>query len=132
MNVEAFVICDFAQDNNGKLTIIGTFDTLNAHSFPVVHPYMSIALRMRFLMHELGRHNVRIELKDPDGELLMKPFETQVNVVNIGTDSATAGLVINHFGVGFKTHGKHEVKLIVDGEPKSSIPLYVRQVVQQQ
>ena len=27
MNIDILALCDFAQDNDGKLTIVGTFDT---------------------------------------------------------------------------------------------------------
>ena len=30
MEIEIFTLADFAQDNNSKLTIVGTFDSINA------------------------------------------------------------------------------------------------------
>ena len=38
MEIEIFTLSDFAQYNNSKLTIVGTFDSIKAKQFPVQHP----------------------------------------------------------------------------------------------
>jgi hypothetical protein len=48
MKTEIFTFCDFAQENGGKLTIVGTFDTIIARHFPCVHPQLSVVIRIRF------------------------------------------------------------------------------------
>jgi hypothetical protein len=126
MNTELFVTCDFAQDNAGKLTVVGAFDTINAKVLPVGHPFMSIALRMRFFMHELGEHSLRVEFLDPEGESLAATFDNRLNISNIGTDSLGVNLVINHVGLQLKLPGKNEVRLYLDDELQAAIPLYVR------
>ena len=52
MEIEIFTLADFAQDNNSKLTIVGTFDSIHAKEFPTQHPACSIACRLRFAAKE--------------------------------------------------------------------------------
>jgi hypothetical protein len=44
MKIELFTFCDFAQENGGKLTIVGTFDTIVSRNFPCVHPQLSVVV----------------------------------------------------------------------------------------
>lgn len=126
MNAELLVTCDFAQDNAGKLTVVGCFDTINAKALPVKHPFMSIAARIRFMVHELGKHSVRLAFKDPQGGQVLPPFEGGIDVSSLGTDTTAFVFVLNNIGVEFRHPGKHEIALSVDGKPLSAIPLYVR------
>lgn len=54
MEIEIFSLADFAQDNQSKLTVVGTFDSINALQFPVQHSSCSIACRLRFAAKEAG------------------------------------------------------------------------------
>lgn len=128
MNIEVFAACDFAQDNSGKLTIVGIFDTIGARTTPLVHPFMCIAVRIRFMMHELGKHLVRLEMKDPDGTTLLHPFEKRIDLSNIGNDSSTANVILNQIGLRLQSFGKYEIQLFIDNEYKTSLSLYVARV----
>src|SRR5205823_5014735 len=49
MKVDIFTLCDFANtDSAGKLNILGSFDRINAHTMPMVHPLCCLAIKMRF------------------------------------------------------------------------------------
>jgi len=124
--VETFVACDFAQDTQGKLTVVGAFDTITADAVPATHPFMCVATRIRFMIHELGRHEVTVEFLDPEGKQVAPPFKGSLDVSGLGTDSVAADLVLNHVGVRFGSFGKHEIRLLVDGEPRASAPVHVR------
>jgi hypothetical protein len=126
MNVELFAACDFAQDNSGKLTVVGCFDTINTRALPAKHPFMSVAARLRFMIHELGKHRIRLVFKDPEGGMVVPPFEGEIDISNLGTDTSSFSFVLNNVGIEFKNAGKHEISLFVDDKPISSIPLYVR------
>lgn len=128
MNVEIFTACDFAQENMGKLTAVGCFDAINARSFPIKHPFMCIAIRIRFMMHELGKHAIALELLDPDGGPVIPRFQGNLDVSGGGTDTTAVNLVLNNIGIEFKDAGKHMVRLVVDGEPAATLPLHLRQV----
>jgi len=59
MNIELFVLCDAATDQQGKLNILGAFDSLWAQKVPVSHPQCAVALRIRFSKIEEGEHNIK-------------------------------------------------------------------------
>jgi hypothetical protein len=128
MVIEVFSACDFAQDNHGKLTVVGAFDAINVKAFPAAHPLLCVAVRMRFFMHELGRHAVKVETLAPSGEAVIPPFEGSVDINNIGSDSTAINLVISHIGLRLNEPGKHELRLSVDGDPVGSLPLYVQKI----
>jgi hypothetical protein len=126
MTVEIFGLCDFAQDAYGKLTLIGAFDAITVRDFPAVHPFMSVAARIRFPIYELGDHTVRVEIKDPDGGFLVPPMDGKLAVNGIGGDSACANLTLNLMNLHLKDETSWRVSLAIDGHEKSMIPLYIR------
>ncbi len=128
MNVEAFAICDYAQDALGKLTIVGAFDALNVKEFPAVHPLMCIAARIRFPVYELGNHAIRVDIRNAEGEALVPPLEGGLTVNGIGADSACANLTLNLMNVQWTREGTWHVVLSIDGAERAQIPLYVRQL----
>ncbi len=126
MTVEVFTLCDFAQDNLGKLTIIGAFDALTVKDFPAVHPFMCVAARIRFAVYELGSHAIRVDIRAPGGEALLPALEGSMSVNGIGKDSACANLTLNLMNVRWETEGSWNVALSIDGHERAQIPLYVR------
>jgi len=67
MEIEIFTLCDFAQDNNSKLTVVGTFDSINSKQFPYVHGNFSVACRLRFSEKEIGIRDMRLRFIDGKG-----------------------------------------------------------------
>ena len=80
MEIEIFTLCDFAQDNQSKLTIVGTFDSINAKQFPTQHPACSIACRLRFSSKEAGEHTFKLRLIDSDGKEIIQSIEGNMNI----------------------------------------------------
>ena len=79
-------ICDAAADNQGKLGILGTFDTINARGMPVVIPLCSIALRFMFSKVEEGSHKIRISIIDEDGKPIIKSIEGGMTVKSVSEE----------------------------------------------
>jgi len=133
MNIELFSLCDHADDNHGKLSVVGTFDSVFVKQLPTVHPHCCLALRIRFQRSEEGQHPVRIMLVDADGNAQGFKFEGPVNVsVPEGVDSGNANLVININGMPIQKPGSFYWDLVVDGQLVSRLPMYVRQLEQKQ
>ena len=80
MDIQIAVLCDAATDNNGKLNILGTFDTIYTSQLPATHPQCSIAVRMTFNKVEDGTHTVKLNFVDEDGKSVMPPIEIPVEV----------------------------------------------------
>ncbi|GHU49051.1 hypothetical protein FACS1894200_07150 [Spirochaetia bacterium] len=126
MKIELFTFCDFAQENGGKLTIVGTFDTIVARNFPCIHPQLSVVIRVRFDLWEFAHHDFRIETKDLDGEMTINAITGKVEVRGVGNATAVSHLVFTITNLRFKTQGVVNFILYIDNKELCSIPLYVR------
>ena len=126
MKTELFTFCDFAQENGGKLTVVGTFDTIIARDFPCTHPLLSVVIRLRFDIWEFGRHAFHVESRDLDGGSLIAPVDGSLEVRGAGNATAVSHVVFNVSGVRFAGPGVVNLSLHVDDKEIASIPLYVR------
>ena len=126
MKIELFTFCDFAQENGGKLTIVGTFDTIISHNFPCVHPQLSVVIRIRFDIWEFSNHTFRIETRDLNGEMCMDAINGNVDVKSTGNATTVSHLVFTISNLHFKTVGVINFVLYVDDKELSSIPLHIR------
>ena len=132
MDIEAFVLCDAATDDTGKLNILGAFDSILARSLPVVHPQCAVALRIRFLRIEAGEHKIKISLMDTDGKAIVPDLDAAVNIQFRGPESSlSANMIMNLQRVQFKMAGEYSINLAIDGRHERAIPLIIR-VKQQQ
>ena len=125
MKIELFTFCDFAQENSGKLTIVGTFDTIVSRNFPCVHSQLSVVIRLRFDLWEFSNHHFRIETKDLDGDMVIKPIKGNVEVKGVGNATAVSHLVFSISNIHFKTSGVITFTLYIDDKEAASIPLYL-------
>jgi hypothetical protein len=126
MKIELFTLCDFAQENGGKLTIVGTFDTIISRNFPCVHPQLSVAIRIRFDLWEFAGHSFRIETRDLDGEMSIDTISGTLQVKGAGNASAVSHLLFTVFNLRFKSSGVVNFILYIDDKELNSIPLYLR------
>ena len=129
MNIEIFALCDAATESNGKVNILGAFDTLASAEAPVVLAHCAVALRVRFKRIESGSHAVRIGLVDADGHSVLPPFQTSMNIrVKEPLESSVANLILNLQQVKLGSFGRYAVDLAVDGREAGSLPFFVRQI----
>ena len=126
MKVEIFSFCDFAQENGGKLTVVGTFDTIISRSFPCVHPQLSVVIRLRFDLWEFANHSFRIECNDLDGNVSLEPIKGSLDVKGAGNATAVSHLVFSISNLHLNSSGILNFILFIDDKEVMSIPLYVR------
>ncbi len=126
MKIELFTLCDFAQENGGKLTIVGTFDTIIGREFPCVHPNLSVVVRLRHDLWEFGRHRFRVETRDLDGKSIADPVEGSLEVRGVGNATAVSHIVFNIAHARFKAPGVVSWTLYIDDAEAATIPLYLR------
>ena len=132
MNIEAFLLCDAATDQQAKLNILGAFDIVFAKKVPAIHPACAVALRIRFQKIEEGNHSIRIYIIDEDGKGIGPKVEGNINVkIGENIDSAGVNVILNIQRLKFEKHGKYRVDLAIDGEIKGSVPLRVIQIPNQ-
>lgn len=126
MTIELFSVCDFAQDMMGKLTLVGVFDSISVKNFPAVHPLLTIAIRIRYTIFEQGKHDVRIEIKDAQARELVPPFQSNINIATMNTDSVCTNLTLNLMNLKFDYETTWRITLFIDGQERANTPLYVR------
>lgn len=130
MEVEIFTLSDFAQDNNSKLTIVGTFDSINARQFPVVHPSCTVSSRLRFATKEAGTHLFRLRLIDGNGKEMVQPIEGNINVgMPQNGQVTTINVVVNYNQLKFDNPGRYSFELYINGDWKSGLPLFLNKIV---
>lgn len=128
MEIEIFTLADFAQDNNSKLTIVGTFDSIQSRQFPVQHPACSIACRLRFAAKESGQHEFKLRLINAAGKEVIKPIEGDVTIGEVQSRQfSTVNFVINFNQLKFDEPGRYSFELYIDGDWKSGLPLFLHQ-----
>lgn len=127
MNLEVFIICDAATESQGKLNILGGFDTIFAKELPAGPPLCAIVVRVRFSREEEGEHKIFINLIDDLEASLIPRYEQTFPVKVQGEDrSATVNFILNLQNLAFKRYGEHKIKLDIDGKLKATLPLFVR------
>jgi hypothetical protein len=128
MEIDLALLADAATiDGSGKLNILGIFDRLGTSSFPTRHPRMSLVLRFSAGVDEVGRHEVGIVLKAPDGKEVVR-IDGEMNL-SAGPRGVTDGVLVPHIlnmdGLVFPVRGRYAFDVIVDGEHHVAIPLTV-------
>ncbi len=127
MEVQIASLCDSAADYGGKLCLIGAFDTILVRQFPALHPFCSVALRIIFRDTDEGKHTLRLNLIDDDGQSLLPGMPS--NELNIRMPEnqyfASVNLVFNLQGMRFSRTGQYSLDLTLDGTMIARIPLQV-------
>jgi hypothetical protein len=127
MNIQVAVLCDAATDDNGKLNMLGAFDTIYTQQLPAVHPQCSIALRVTFGHEDEGGHQLRLNFVDADGRSIMPGIDIPVQVVLPGDSHfGTRNFIVNIQQLKFENPGLYSIDLTLDAEPHASIPLLVK------
>jgi hypothetical protein len=127
MQILLATLCDSAADYQGKLSLLGAFDTLCARELPVVHPQCSLAIRICYDPQDAGRHQMRIRCVDPSDQECLPPFDPVVDVAfpSPFLPFVTRNLVLNLQRVKFDRAGLHRFIVEDNGRTLISIPLRV-------
>lgn len=126
MVVEVFVMCDGANDSNGKLNILGAFDTIVSRHFPFAHPHCSLALRLRYSLTDPAESRIKLVIQGVTGEPVLAKIDTTVTPGPSPNPTSTANLIVNLNALHFENPGDYLIILHVDGTPTAITPIYVR------
>lgn len=126
MDVDLAVIADAANvSQEGKLNILGVFDTIWAREFPCRHAVMVFVLRVRADFTDKGAHQLEIRLMDADGAQLFKA-EGPLNVPGGPPGRPIKPHVIMGLGgISFPRAGDYSFEVMIDGRHLKSVPLWV-------
>jgi hypothetical protein len=128
MDIEVFTLCDAAADYQGRLSILGIFDTIFAAKLPAAHPHCAVALRIRFKKVEAGNHQLVLHIVDYDGNLVIPALNGQFGIqLKEREQQGTVNLVLNLQGLIFNKYGGYAINLGIDGREIPSLPFSVRE-----
>ena len=129
MKVEILTLCDAATDQNGKLNILGTFDTILAPQIPLIYQNCVVAVKMRWEKIEEGKKKVRITFSDVDGKPVIPPLEAEINVQVSGNpqnaNTTATNFILNIQQLKLERTGEYAIDLAINGRIEGSLPLYV-------
>jgi hypothetical protein len=127
MNIQVAVLCDAATEDNGKLNLLGAFDTIYTPVLPAVHPQCSIALRITFSHEDEGERQLTLNFVDADGRAIMPSIPIPVQVALPGDSHfGTRNFIVNIQQLKFEEPGLYSIDLTFEGKAQASIPLLVK------
>ena len=131
MNIQVAVLCDAATEDNGKLNLLGSFDTIYAPQLPAVHPQCAVALRVTFMSGDEGARQIKLNFVNADGRAIMPPIDIPVAVaLPDDVHFLTRNFIVNIQQLKFDEPGLYSVDVRLDGETVASVPLLVRQMAE--
>ena len=126
MKVDLALLSDYALiDQYGKLSVMGIFEHIWVHRFPVVHPRLHLVMRLKGRRTELGEHRIAIRLVDDDDhEIISGDGTVTFSEPPAGIVEVEAGTVLV-FDVPLEHPGPYRFNIFVDEEHAASVPLTV-------
>lgn len=134
MDVEYAFLADGAQTaGDGKLYVLGGgIDRIFSQEFPARHPLLALVVKLKLHPIECEReHKMEIELWDRDGQRLGPKVDAQFKADR--QPKARPGsvqIVLNFLGAEFPKPDDYEFHILVDGQHRKTVPLYVELVDQ--
>jgi hypothetical protein len=127
MNVQVAVLCDAATEENLKLSLLGAFDTIGVRSLPATIPQCAVVLRATFYSSDEGKHVLKLNFVNADGQPIMPPLGFAIDVA-MPEDShfGTRNFIFHLQQLRFDHDGLYSLDATLDDRPLASIPLVVK------
>ncbi len=129
MEVALAALCDFASITaEGKVNILGVFGEVNAATLPIALPQCFLVLSFSAAPSEAGSaKHLRIVLMGPDAGAPLISLEQDLPVPASPGPGRRAyfNLMFGMAGLMFPSPGDYAFDVLVNGEPKASIPVRV-------
>ena len=125
MDVSLAVIADAANvTRDGKLNILGVFNTIYSSAFPTVHSQMQLIVRFLASPAERGtQHKTAIKLLDMDGSELIGLAGTVAVPQRSGIEEIGVYSIIDLRNVAFARAGDYSFRILIDDNEKATVPL---------
>ena len=130
MEVQLALLADGANvSREGKLNLLGIFDTIFARTFPVTHPQMQLVIRFGATADEAGStRQIEIHLVAGEGEVLLRlPGALTVQPRALG-QAIRMDHVLSLNNVQFARPGRYRFDILVDGQVAAAVPLQVEEI----
>ena len=113
------IVCEnaFLSDPSKNLSLINTFDTINANSFPILFPRFSVVVNATTT--NIGNHEAVLDLTK-DGTIL-----NQIKMTFVGEKIQA---IQNFIGFKFAEEGQYVFDVKLDGQSIGSTTLFLKKV----
>jgi hypothetical protein len=113
----------------GKLNILGVFDTLFARSFPTTHAQMQLVVRFEAEAGEAGgTRNVEVQFVSEDNRVLFRlPGAMTVQQRSLG-ETVRMEHILTLNSLQLEAPGKYRFDIVVDGEVLAAVPMRVEEI----
>jgi len=128
LEVNFAFLCDYADQSGGKMSAIGIgFDTIYAANVPIRHRLFFSVISIKFSATEAGPKQVGMHIIDEDGNNIVPPLDTTINVgpPAPGFLYRNQQIALAMHGVTFPRYGNYAVSWLVGGQEVKVIPLKV-------
>jgi len=110
----------------GKLNILGVFDTLQVGAVPVVHPRAHLVVRLKGGRDDTGQHSVGLEWVNPRGDSLWSSTgELSIGTPPPGVTEMDVPLIAA-IDLPIDSSGNYVMRIAIDGVPHGEVKLNVR------
>ena len=130
MEVTLAVLADGANlSREGKLNLLGIFDTICARTFPTTHPQMQLVLRFEAGPEEAGgTRAIEVQFLAADDRVLFRiPGALTVQARAFG-DRVRMDQILTLNNVQLEQPGRYRFQIVVEGVPRAVVPLQVEEL----
>ncbi len=132
MKPQLAVIADSANlSQEGKLNVLGVFNTVYAADVPVTHPILWFVAQMEIGAADFGEHDLLLQLVDEEGETQIPPMTAKANLPRpegYSGDFVYWPMLFVVNNATFPSFGKFIFEMRVDGQIVAEVPVYVQKV----
>jgi hypothetical protein len=125
MDVTLAVSCDAANvSREGKLNLLGIFNSIHAAEFPCTHPHLALVLRVEARIGEEGVYALEIQLVDEDGQQM---FDINGQLSLQGAEPGrpmTAQTIMDINNLQLPRPGTYAFEVFLDGHHTRSVAIH--------
>lgn len=126
LRIEMFALCDCAIEQQGRLSLLGTYEAIHVPSFPTLLPQATVVLRVRFWPAENREQSFRFMLSGADGQPIGELIEANAALRPFcGDRSAAYNLIFQLQDLQFEQPGEHSLDFYLNGKLEGRLPLCV-------
>lgn len=115
------LLCDQAfLSLDRKVNIIGVFETINAPSFPVVHPKFTLVGSVE---PSKDKFKMLVDIVDESNKSILNEAQEREVALPKDRGNTNFNFIIEIVNTSFPTSGKFQVRVLIDGEVVASLPL---------
>ncbi len=118
-----------ADQQGGKLNVMGIFDAIHTPKFPTIHPRMFLVVRLMAEHDDNGKkRKVRVLLRDEDHREFGH-MEADVQSGNVAPGAfASMNVILELAQIGFAKKGRYHFSVRIDEKPEVRVPFQLTQL----